>query len=40
MNKSHKEISALMDLQPEEALLIDHEGNETIVKVADLTLGG
>ena len=39
MNKSHKEISALMDLQPEEALLIDHEGNETIVKVADLTLG-
>ena len=39
MNKSHKEISALMDLQPEEALLIDYEGNETIVKVADLTLG-
>ena len=38
-NKSHKEISALMDLQPEEALRIDADGNETIIPVADLQLG-
>ena len=39
MNKSHKEISALMDLQPEEALRIDAQGNETLIPVADLKLG-
>ncbi len=39
MNKSHKEISALMELQPEEALVIDAQGNETLVAVADLKLG-
>ena len=39
MNKSHKEISALMDLQPEEALRIDAQGNETLIAVADLQLG-
>jgi len=37
-NKSHKEISALMDLQPEEALLIS-EGREKIVSVSDLQIG-
>ena len=34
-NKSHKEISALMDLQPEEALLIS-DGEEKIVAAGDL----
>jgi len=37
-NKSHKEISALMDLQPEEALLIS-EGREVVVAVCDLQIG-
>lgn len=38
MNKSHKEISALMELQPEEALLI--RGNhETTVHVSELCIG-
>ncbi|NRD78121.1 cadmium-translocating P-type ATPase [Bacillus sp. BRMEA1] len=35
MNKSHKEISSLMELQPEEALLIS-SGDEKRVPVADL----
>ncbi|WP_019241926.1 MULTISPECIES: heavy metal translocating P-type ATPase [Bacillus] len=39
MNKSHKEISALMDLQPEEATVIDDNGNEMIKAVADLNIG-
>lgn len=39
MNKSHKEISALMDLQPEEALLIDKQGEERVVAVVDLKIG-
>ncbi|WP_050614133.1 heavy metal translocating P-type ATPase [Bacillus testis] len=39
MNKSHKEISALMDLQPEKALLIDPQGNESLVAAADLKIG-
>lgn len=39
MNKSHKEISALMDLQPEEAMIIDKQGNEITVAVAELKLG-
>ena len=38
-NKSHKEISALMDLQPEEALLINDGGSGVIVPVADLKIG-
>ncbi|MEK3988763.1 MULTISPECIES: heavy metal translocating P-type ATPase [Robertmurraya] len=38
MNKSHKEISALMELQPEEALLI--RGNhEATVHVSELRIG-
>ena len=36
-NKSHKEISALMDLQPEEALLVS-EGREDVVSVCDLQI--
>ena len=39
MNKSHREISALMDLQPEEAVKIDEDGKETVVAVADLQIG-
>lgn len=39
MNKSHKEISALMELQPEEAWLVDEEGNETKVAVENLHVG-
>jgi Cd2+/Zn2+-exporting ATPase len=38
MNKSKKEISSLMDLQPEEALLLQ-DGVETKVAVADLKVG-
>lgn len=38
MNKSHKEISALMDLQPEEALRVKN-GIEEVVPVAALTVG-
>jgi len=37
-NKSHKEISALMDLQPEEALLISN-GEEKVVTACDLQVG-
>lgn len=37
-NKSHKEISALMDLQPEEALLVTN-GVEQIVAVSSLKIG-
>jgi len=37
-NKSHKEISALMDLQPEEATLF-LDGVEKIVSVSELTIG-
>ena len=37
-NKSHKEISALMDLQPEEALLLK-DGREKVVAVAKLQIG-
>ncbi|MGM9925613.1 MAG: heavy metal translocating P-type ATPase [Bacillus sp. (in: firmicutes)] len=39
MNKSQKEISALMDLQPEEAMLIDADGEERKIAVADLKIG-
>jgi len=38
MNKSHKEISALMDLQPEEAIRVQN-GVEEVVPVATLTVG-
>lgn len=38
MNKSHKEISALMDLQPEEAVRLKN-GVEEVVPVAFLTVG-
>jgi Zn2+/Cd2+-exporting ATPase len=38
MNKSHKEISALMELQPEEALLL-RVGSEVTVHVSQLTIG-
>lgn len=38
MNKSHKEISALMDLQPEEAVRLKN-GGEEVVPVAFLTVG-
>lgn len=39
MNKSHKEISALMDLQPEEAMLVNYQGEERMVAVSELTIG-
>jgi len=38
MNKSHKEISSLMELQPEEALLISN-GDEKKVPVSELHVG-
>ncbi|WP_223589702.1 heavy metal translocating P-type ATPase [Neobacillus bataviensis] len=38
MNKSHKEISSLMELQPEEALLIT-DGDEERVPVSQLRVG-
>lgn len=38
MNKSHKEISSLMELQPEEALLISN-GSERRVPVSELQVG-
>ncbi|KGX92985.1 ATPase [Pontibacillus halophilus JSM 076056 = DSM 19796] len=37
-NKSQREISSLMDLQPEEALLLTNDG-EQLVHVSDLTIG-
>ena len=37
-NKSHKEISALLDLQPEEALRLTPEGEEEVVGTAELRL--
>ncbi|HWI46913.1 MAG TPA: heavy metal translocating P-type ATPase [Rummeliibacillus sp.] len=39
MNKSHKEISALMNLQPEEAWLIKENGETERVAVTSLQLG-
>ncbi len=38
MNKSNKEISALMNLQPEEAMLI-RNGKEQLVSVSELVVG-
>lgn len=39
LNKSHKEISALMELQPEEAWLIQRDGTEIKVPTASLWVG-
>ncbi|WP_102693953.1 heavy metal translocating P-type ATPase [Rummeliibacillus pycnus] len=39
MNKSHKEISALMDLQPEEAWLVKENGEVERVSIGSLQLG-
>ncbi|WP_040285841.1 heavy metal translocating P-type ATPase [Sporosarcina koreensis] len=39
MNKSHKEISSLMELQPEEARLIQEDGSEESVPTASLQVG-
>ena len=39
LNKSHKEISSLMELQPEEAWLIHEDGTEVSVPTASLTVG-
>lgn len=38
MNKSHKEISSLMELQPEVALLVNN-GEERVVSVSSLVIG-
>ncbi|KGP72076.1 ATPase [Pontibacillus yanchengensis Y32] len=38
MNKSQKELSSLMDLQPEEALLLK-DGKEELVHVSELSIG-
>lgn len=39
MNKSHKEISSLMDMQPEEAWLVQPDGSLQRVKVETLQVG-
>lgn len=39
LNKSHKEISSLMELQPEEAWLLDKDGQATLVPTASLETG-
>lgn len=39
MNKSHKEISALMKLQPEEAWLIQKDGSNIKVPITSLDIG-
>ncbi|MCM3745512.1 cadmium-translocating P-type ATPase [Sporosarcina luteola] len=39
LNKSHKEISALMELQPEEAWLIQDDGSTVSVATASLSVG-
>ncbi len=39
LNKSHKEISALMELQPEEAFLLQEDGTTTSVPTGSLTVG-
>lgn len=39
LNKSHKEISALMELQPEEAWLIQEDGSTVSVATASLSVG-
>ncbi|WP_432360859.1 heavy metal translocating P-type ATPase [Sporosarcina sp. UB5] len=39
LNKSHKEISALMELQPEEAWLIQEDGSTISVATSSLSVG-
>lgn len=39
LNKSHKEISALMELQPEEAWLIQEDGTDIKVSTTSLNVG-
>jgi len=39
LNKSHKEISALMELQPEEAWLLQDDGTSSKVSTDSLTIG-
>ncbi|MBM7693651.1 Cd2+/Zn2+-exporting ATPase [Peribacillus deserti] len=39
MNKSHKEISALMELQPEEAIRLTSDGKEEKIHVSSLNIG-
>lgn len=39
LNKSHKEISSLMELQPEEAWLIQEDGTEVSVPTSSLAVG-
>lgn len=39
MNKSHKEISALMNLQPEDAIRITPDGREVEVHISELEVG-
>ncbi|MFJ8066577.1 heavy metal translocating P-type ATPase [Psychrobacillus sp. NPDC096426] len=39
MNKSNKEISSLMELQPEEALILNSDGTTTRVSISELKLG-
>ena len=39
LNKSHKEISSLMDLQPEEASLIQDDGTDIKVPTTSLSVG-
>lgn len=39
MNKSHKEISALMDLQPEDANLLLPDGSTKSVLISELSIG-
>ncbi|MEK4666309.1 heavy metal translocating P-type ATPase [Niallia sp. FSL R7-0271] len=38
MNKSHKEISALMDLQPEKAWKLNTDGTTELIPVAELSI--
>ncbi|WP_439897679.1 P-type ATPase, partial [Escherichia coli] len=39
LNKSHKEISALMELQPEEAWLIQEDGSTVSIPTSSLSVG-
>ncbi|WP_153733550.1 heavy metal translocating P-type ATPase [Sporosarcina obsidiansis] len=39
LNKSHKEISSLMEMQPEEAWLITEDGSEQKVSISSLSVG-
>lgn len=39
LNKSHKEISALMEMQPEEAWLLQEDGSTVSVSISSLSVG-